>query len=217
MKSAFIAFFLIFTLLVLAPIFTEHARLPLQSKSTSSKTASTGEKVSGNSGTGVSNVAVIVSSTMNLNALNATNLDQWKEVIPGLRYSDNLGRWSSWVMEQTNRLTGIPVSLDENGKTISYRVRFVNIGVYNNEGGKIMEVEMHSPMMNIDETRSLGLQLCQMLELDSSGFSEWCDKVGNHWPDSPLFSTASNAHLSFRILNTFNNDTPWYINFVIQN
>ncbi|MGH7951535.1 MAG: hypothetical protein ACREFE_06410 [Limisphaerales bacterium] len=168
--------------------------------------------------TSVSNVVqtTAVSEPINpsgssINALAATNLDQWKTLIKGLHKAPNS---EFWVMEQTNRLAGIPVLFEQNSKTISYKVRFIDVELFND--GRLMEVEMHSPIMNIDETRELGLQLCDMLQIDPKGFSEWCDKVGNHWLDAPLYSTKSNAHLSFRVLMTYNNQRPWYINFVIQ-
>jgi len=79
-----------------------------------------------------------------------------------------------------------------------------------------MEVQMHSPIMNIDETRELGLQLCNMLGQDPSGFLAWCDKAGNHWLDAPLYGVGeSSRRYSFQILRTYTDDKPWYINFMI--
>ncbi len=34
--------------------------------------------------------------------------------------------------------------------------------------------------------------------------------------DQPLYATGKGAY-GFQILNTFNNERPWYINFVIVN
>lgn len=65
-----------------------------------------------------------------INAFTATNLEQWKSMIPALKYSANLGRWNSWVMEQTNRTSGIPVQLEKNGQTVSYNVQFIDVDIY---------------------------------------------------------------------------------------
>ena len=151
-----------------------------------------------------------------INALAVTNLDQWKAMIPGLKYSDKFIKFSSWVMEQTNRLVGIPVYFEENDKTVSYKIRFIDVDVYNDGSEKVMEVNMHSPIMNIDETQELGLQLCNMLGVDPKDFLAWCNKVGNHWLDAPLYAAGKGAY-GFQILNTFDNQRPWYINFIIQN
>lgn len=150
-----------------------------------------------------------------INALTATNLDQWKSMISGLKHSDNFGRWSSWIMEQTNHLTGIPVVFEENGKMVSYKVQFIDVRVFS-DGERVRRVEMHSPSMDIDETRKLGLQLGGMFGVDSKDFLAWCDKVGNHWMDQQLYATGERSY-GFQILNTFNNEKPWSINFIIQN
>jgi hypothetical protein len=174
-----------------------------------------------------SNSMVVIPSSRNLtsapsiteptnemaNALTVTNLEQWKAMIKGLKYSDNFGRWDSWVMEQTNRLEGIPVLFEENGQAVSYKVRFIDVDIYS-DSGKIMEVKMHSPIMNIDETRELGLQLCSMLQVDPKGFLAWCDKVGNQWLDAPVYADG-NRNYSFHLLRSYDNEKPWYINFMI--
>jgi len=148
------------------------------------------------------------------NALTTTNIEQWKAVIKGLHKSPGLSE--SWDMEMTNRTSGILVPLIANGQTNFYKARFINIDVYQDSDGKIMEVQMHSPIMNIDETRELGLQLCNMLGQDPSGFLAWCDKAGNHWLDAPLYGVGeSSRRYSFQILRTYTDDKPWYINFMI--
>jgi hypothetical protein len=77
-----------------------------------------------------------------------------------------------------------------------------------------MEVEMHSPIMNIEETRELALQLCNMLQVDPKNFLAWCDNVGNNWLDQPLFADG-NHYYSFHLLQSFNKEKPWFINFMI--
>lgn len=148
-----------------------------------------------------------------INAFSATNLDQWKVIIPKLKYSDNFGSFDSWVMSQTNRSYGVPVLFAKDSRSITYKANFVNISVTG--GTNIMEVEMHSPIMNIDETRALGLELCNLFGIDSTKFQAWCEKVGNHWVDAPLIGVGDHSH-NFNIRNTFNDEKPWYIDFVIQ-
>ncbi len=72
-------------------------------------------------------------------------------------------------MEQRDRTNGIPVLFEQNGRTVFYKVRFIDVDAYK-DGGKVIEVQMHSPIMNIDETRELGLQLCDMFGVDSKIF-----------------------------------------------
>jgi hypothetical protein len=75
--------------------------------------------------------------------------------------------------------------------------------------------------MDIDETRELGLQICNMFGRDPSDFIAWCNKVGNHWLDAPLYSSRniympnSNETFGFQTLRTYTDEKPWYINFVI--
>ena len=145
------------------------------------------------------------------NALMATNIEQWKAAIKGLHKSPGLSE--SWHMEQTNQASYVPITLQENGQTVSYKVRFIDISI-KNENGDILEAEARSPMMNIDETRELGLQLCNMLQVDPKNFLAWCDKVGNHWLDQPLFGDG-NRHYSFHLFHTYNNEKPWSISFMI--
>jgi hypothetical protein len=146
------------------------------------------------------------------NALIATNIEQWKGAIKGLHKSPGLSE--SWDMEITNRTTGIPVTLKKNGQTVSYQARFIDISI-KNENGDILEAQLHSPIMDIDGTRELGLQLCNMLGQDPTDFLAWCNKVGNNWLDAPLYSTGDHYY-GFQILNTYNNENPWYINFLIM-
>jgi hypothetical protein len=154
------------------------------------------------------------------NALTADNLEQWKAAITGLRKSSGLSE--SWDMEITNRTSGIPIPLMANGQTNFYKARFINLDIY--EGGeKIMEAQLHSPIMNIDETRELGLQLCSVLGQDPSDFLAWCDKVGNHWLDAPLYFSKSahdpnsNKIFEFKTLRTYTDEKPWFIDFIIMN
>jgi hypothetical protein len=152
------------------------------------------------------------------NALTATNIEQWKTAIKGLHKSHGLSE--SWDLEQKNLTTSIPVTLQKNGKTVSYKAQFIDISIKNGNGD-ILEVQLHSPIMNIDDTKVLGLELCDMFGLDSADFVAWCDKVGNHWLDAPLFGSRdihdqkSNAVFAFQILRGYNDEKPWFINLMI--
>ena len=161
-----------------------------------------------------------VASVATINAITITNLEQWRTIIKELQYSDkfgdNSGGWESWIMEQTNRDAGIPVLLENKRQTVIYNVRFIDVDAAQS-AGKVQKVEMHSPIMNIEETREIGLKLCSLLELDPKDFSAWCDQVGNHWLDAPLYSSKGNNHLGFETLMAYDDNKPWFINFVIVN
>jgi hypothetical protein len=147
------------------------------------------------------------------NALTAINLEQWKKAIKGLKKEAGFITEQHWLVEQPGRKTGLPITLSLGDKTVQYSAVLVSVTA-KNETGNVMEVEMQTPNMNIDETRELGLQLCNMLGVDPKDFLAWCDKVGNHWLDAPLYGTG-NKFYSFQTLMTYNNDSPWSINFMI--
>jgi hypothetical protein len=155
------------------------------------------------------------------NALTATNLNQWKQAIKDLKQLGGFKYNQDWIMElhkpdgKPTRDIGRPFNFSYNGRTIAYNATFINLQTKNGSDSDLLASELYSPNMNIDQTRELGLQLCDMLQIDPKGFLAWCDKVGNHWMDMPLYGTASNARLSFKILNTFNNEKPWSIEFVV--
>ena len=151
-----------------------------------------------------------------INAITATNLAQWKALIPGLKYSGNFIRFSSWIMETVGRTNGIPVTFSLNGETVRYKAIFVNVSAKNGSDD-VLEVALQTANMNIDDTRQLGLQLCDMMQVDSKGFTDWCDKVGNHWVDAPLFEGAGNKQTAFHIIRGYNDEKPWCIEFLIQN
>jgi|SRR5665213_389586 len=154
------------------------------------------------------------------NALTATNVEQWKTAIKELKPLAGFKLKQDWMMEKTNRLDSVPIMLQQNSNAVPFNARFINITA-KNETGDIMEVEMHSPIMGIDETRELGLQLCNMLGQDPSDFLAWCDKVGNHWLDAPLYDgfsvpiPNSNKFCGFGVKRTYTDGKPWYILFFI--
>jgi hypothetical protein len=148
------------------------------------------------------------------NPLAATNLDQWKTAMKGLKSSDIFYQNKEmWDVEQTNRRTGFPLMLIKGTQIVQYEATLVNINA-KKPGGDLMEVQMQTPNMNIDETRELGVKLCNMMEVDPKDFQAWCDKVGNHWLDAPLYAT--NHYYGFGINRTYDNEKPWFINFIIE-
>jgi len=163
----------------------------------------------------------IIESTVPLtNALTATNIEQWKLAVTGLKRLTGFTMSQHWLAEQPGRTNGLPITLRVNVKAVEYSAVLISVNAQN-ENGQIMRVEMQTPNMNIDETRELGLQLCSMFGRDPGDYLTWCDKVGNHWLDSPLYSsrniyvTNSNETFGFQTLHSYNNDNPWIINLVI--
>jgi len=105
--------------------------------------------------------------------------------------------------------------LNTNGQTVLFKAQAVDITVLRTPF-KIEEIQMKSPIMDIDETRALGRNLCDIVNADPKDFLAWCDKVGNHWLDASRY-IAGNRVLAFSVRTSFNKDKPWYINFIIQN
>lgn len=162
----------------------------------------------------------IAALTNDLNAIAATNIGQWKALIKGLRsharFEHKTFGSESWNMEWPERQGGVPITLQSNDQRVAYTVNFIDVETFL-ETGNIRRVEIHSPMMSIDETRELGLKLTRLLEIDSKEFTDWCDQVGNHWLDAPLYSSKSGNHLGFATLRTYDDGKPWYVNLVIAN
>ncbi len=157
---------------------------------------------------------VIESVSEPINALAATNLEQWKSAIKSLKPLAGFTTEQHWLFEQPGRKTGLPILLSVGDKTVRYSAVLISVNAQN-ENGQVRRAEMQSSNMDIDETRELGLQLCDMLGADPKDFLTWCNKVGNQWLDAPLYSTGS-ASGAFGIHRTYNNEKPWYINFVIS-
>ena len=164
---------------------------------------------------------VIETTTPLTNALTATNIEQWEAAIKDLKPLAGFKLKQDWMMEKTNRLDGVPVVFQQNGNTVSLKARFIDITAKNGTGD-IIEVGIHSPIMDIAETRDLGLQLCNIFGLDSGDFLAWCNKVGNHWLDAPLYETRdihdpnSSAVFAFKTMRTYTDEKPWFINFIIM-
>lgn len=140
-------------------------------------------------------------------ATSTTNLSQWNAAIEGLKkLDDTLGLWCA---EQPNRLVGTPIVLTQNTNTVQFKTVLLVIHAQKNTGN-LIQVDLQSQNMNIDETRQLGVQLCKLFGFENDEFLAWCDKVGNHWLDAPLYGRG-NHYFGFNILRTYNDERPWFI------
>jgi hypothetical protein len=145
------------------------------------------------------------------------NLEQWKSIIPGIHYSSTIGKIEYWGVEHQDRSAGVPIKFHRNGDSVVFKVQSAVVSAYKTNG-TLQEAQMFSPMMDIYETKKLGLQLCQMLGIDPKDFVIWCHKVGEHWMDQPLFAAGTRDHLYLiSTRRTYNDEKPWFILFEIQN
>jgi hypothetical protein len=159
-----------------------------------------------------------------INIITMTNLEQCKIGIKGLKklggFIDKYGQ--HWLVEQHGRTNGLPIILNENGNAVQYAAVLISVDCLNrNDLDHVSEIEMQTQIMNIDDTRKLGLQLCSTLGIDPKDFSAYCDKVGNQWLDTPLFATGIRDAkikkvLAFQTLHGFNKDKPWFINVRVE-
>jgi hypothetical protein len=159
-----------------------------------------------------------------INILEVTNLEQCKVVIKGLKklggFNDTYGQY--WLVEQPGRTNGLPIVLSENNNTVQYDAVLISVDFLDrNVTNHVSEIQTQTEIMSVDEARKLGLQLCSVLNIDPSEFLAWCNKVGNRWLDTPLFSTGVhdnkiNKEIGFQTLHGFNPKKPWLINVVIQ-
>jgi hypothetical protein len=155
-----------------------------------------------------------------MNAMMATNLEQWKEAIKGLGKLRGFADPEHWLVEQPGRKTGLPIVLSIGGQTVEYSAVLISVNAKAGSG-QVVQVDLQSPNMNIDDTREMGLQLYRMMGLDPSEFIAWCNQVGNHWMDSTLFDSMaaripnSNKFYGFGLLHSYSDEKPWVIDFSI--
>jgi hypothetical protein len=143
--------------------------------------------------------------------LSATNIEQWKSLIPNLRQDSSMPNF--WMTK--DRQKGVDsVVLISKGQSIVYKTESVDVNVLN-DAGDVLEAEIYTPKMDIVETRELGLKICKMFGFDSTKFDAWCKSVGNNWLDAPLTYGGDNNH-NFRIRNSYNDQKPWIMIFAIQ-
>ena len=157
-----------------------------------------------------------------IDILAITNLEQSKVAITGLKklggFNDKYGQ--HWLVEQHGRKIGLPIILSEDTNTVRYSAVLISVDCLDRiETNHVSEIQTQARNMNIDETRKLGLGLCR----DPEAFVAWCDKVGNHWLDTPLYGAVSKFRdvkngkiVVFETLHTYNNDKPWCIQVTIE-
>ena len=146
-------------------------------------------------------------------ATSTTNLSQWKTAIEGLTQLSGFSSGLHYVAEQPNRFVGIPISLIQNSNTVQLKTVFISVDA--NDSGNLIEVDMQSQNMNIAETRQMGLQLCKLFGYENDEFIAWCDKVGNHWLDAPLYGRGDH-YFGFTIIRTYNDEKPWCIQVLLM-
>jgi hypothetical protein len=145
------------------------------------------------------------------------NISDFKK-IPSLKLLQQYTGTQSWISYHTS----VPFQLQgQNDRTFVFNADFIDSEIIATNG-RVQSLELQSSYMNIDEIQAFGLQLCAFLSIDPKNFLAWCDKVGNRWLDQPLFysgagaSPSSNKIMAFNIRHTFNNEKPWYIDFIFQ-
>jgi hypothetical protein len=148
--------------------------------------------------------------------LAATNIEQWKSIIPNLQKDSSMPNSSMPNFWRTKeRQKGVDtVVLKSKGQSIFYKTASVDVCVANS-AGDVLEADIYTPKMDIVETRELGLKICKMFNFDSNKFLAWCNSVGNNWLDSTLFSAGDYDHF-FRIRHSYNDQQPWIMIFGIQ-
>jgi hypothetical protein len=143
----------------------------------------------------------------------ATNIEQWKSLIPNLQKDSSSSMPIFWMTK--NRQRGVDsVVLKSNGQSIVYKTASVDVSVANS-AGDVLEADIYTPKMDIVETRELGLKICKMFGFDAMKFDAWCKSVGNNWLDSTLFSVGDYDHF-LSIRHSYNDQHPWIMIFGIQ-
>jgi hypothetical protein len=154
----------------------------------------------------------------NLNAMAAQNIADWTNAIPHFKQWSHFRTRSSWVADQgiTNNYPIILLT-GANGNTLQFTTKLTSVDTMSDH---IRQVELQSPFMNIEEIKNFGQQLCALLDIDPKDFLAWCNQVGNTWVDQPIFYSGAGISpdpakaVAFNIRQTFNNEKPWYIDFV---
>jgi hypothetical protein len=92
-----------------------------------------------------------------MNALTATNLEQWKEAIKGLGKLRGFTDPEHWLVEQPGRKTGLPIVLSIGDHTVEYSAVLISVNAKAGSG-QVVQVRLQSLNMNIDDTREMGLK-----------------------------------------------------------
>ena len=148
-----------------------------------------------------------------IEAISTTNISEWRSAIKELKQLEGSSS-QKWVMEQSNRLVGIPITLTQKTNTVQFNAVLIVISAQGNTGN-LIEVDMQSQNINIDEARKMGLELCNLFGFEENEFIKWCDNVGSNWLDMPLFGK-SNHYFGFQIIRTYANDKPWCVQTLLM-
>lgn len=147
--------------------------------------------------------------------LSATNLEQWKFLIKDLKQNQTRVLQNYWETDRF-RAGSPPVLLRQNKQTIIYKAETIQVITLPHTADFLM-ANLHSPKMNIEETRELGLKLCGMFGFDSDKFTNWCHRVENGWLDAPNFKVTDSTRLrGLEVRTSYNDKRPWYINFSVS-
>jgi hypothetical protein len=153
-------------------------------------------------------------------AVDAVNAEvaAWTNAVPNLKVWIHSRNFLSLVADEGSSTNYPAVFITgANGDKIEYTAKLTSVHAI---GDHVQRVELQSPNMTIDETRTLGLQLCKVLGIDSKDFLSWCDKVGNRWLDQPVFASKNGISpvpsktVGFTANATFNDRKPWFITFI---
>lgn len=156
---------------------------------------------------------VVIDSNYLFVATSATNIDQWKRGVKGLK-NEGFKYYQAWLVEQPGRTNGIPLLLKGKGGEVVFRAVLVNITA-ENITGVVKEAEMQSEKMDIEGIKKIGLQICKMNAYDPADFLAWCDRVGNHFDSDPYYTKGRNP-IGFRMLNAYDQNKPWCLLLQIQ-
>jgi hypothetical protein len=152
------------------------------------------------------------------NVATATNLDQWKAAITNL-HNDSVLK-ENWVMRQSDTNKGVRLIISGTNQTwVEFDSNFIKIKTKKSSTA-LHRIEIQGVGMNIADIRVIGRVLLKVMGKDESNFNAWCDKIGSHPVNIPLF-TSDNAHLyngricGFEILSGHDPEKPWMINFIV--
>jgi hypothetical protein len=201
MKKIILLVLVLFSLVVVFLVLTKHIWSP-RGVSDSAKTDSA-PKV---------NQLADTKEVALLNVLEAHSLNEWRLVVPKLNHDAS----DIWAMVQEHTNTGVLFQVN----TTQFYADAVKI-VVNETNLETVRIELQSPIMNIASARVLGDSLLETMGKDKSEFHAWCDKAGNKWSFTPLFSSIdkqlpNGKFYGFTTLHGFNNDKPWIVNLIIS-
>ncbi len=160
---------------------------------------------------------VSTNETSELILSNYETLDDLKQIkslheINGFLHLKNWYSESNWITFQLKSINGQPTGFTAD--TI--------FALTDRKDDHVHELTLHSPWLDIDGVRQVGLELEKAWGLDPKDFLAWCNKVGNKWVDAPLYSAgngfppAPEPYIGFSVRRTTNDEKPWVIVLTIK-